>query len=719
MKVSALWQGIRVLPASILLLAGMFYANSLDNGFHYDDSHSIVENYHIRSLAHIGDFFVDPTTFSREPAMAMYRPVVQTTYALNYALGKYRPLGYHLVNIALHGLAALLLYLVISALTGQRLLGWWGGAFFALHPVQSQAVNYISSRAEIMGAVGILAAFYLLVVKKSHQNWALLIFALALLAKSTALALLPLMLIYEWNQAPERRRWRAHIPVWGLALGYLGLIKGNGFLSRSMGQEVRPYMEHLWTQIKALPYYFKLVCMPVGLSVEHGFKTSQGMDEAAVLSSLALVLSLIFLALSGLGRDNWGSQALLWFGAALGLTFLVPLNVLVNEHRLYLALGGGLLGILGYLGRHPRRSLGVLGGILMVLMGVLTWQRNALWQDDLTLWQDAVEKGPNMFRAQSNLGLAHYERGELESARLAFERALELNPHYGKTWSNLGLVYEAQGAFAGAEAAFARALELHPGLAGPHNNLGRLHFKAGNFSAAATSLERALELDPFYLAAKVNLGLLQQRSGRLDAALQTFREALDLDPDYAPALNNLGLAHAEGGRLEEGIAALRQALSLDPENRAAQVNLQLLELERQGVSPGAAYEQLLQRFPARRELWKALGDLRARQESWAAAVAAYERALELGPEGVQILASLAAAHRKLGALALAIETYQRALELAPDNPGLNNNLAAAYGAAGRLEEAIQICRRVLEVHPDNRKVQRNLQKLLGAQAARN
>ena len=171
MKVSALWQGIRVLPASILLLAGMFYANSLDNGFHYDDSHSIVENYHIRSLAHIGDFFVDPTTFSREPAMAMYRPVVQTTYALNYALGKYRPLGYHLVNIALHGLAALLLYLVISALTGQRLLGWWGGAFFALHPVQSQAVNYISSRAEIMGAVGILAAFYLLVVKKSHQNW--------------------------------------------------------------------------------------------------------------------------------------------------------------------------------------------------------------------------------------------------------------------------------------------------------------------------------------------------------------------------------------------------------------------------------------------------------------------------------------------------------------------------------------------------------------------
>jgi hypothetical protein len=118
------------LPAGLLLLTGVFYLNSLDNGFHYDDSHSIVENYHIRSLARIPDFFADPKTFSREPAMAMYRPVLQTTYALNYALGKYQPLGYHLVNIALHGLAALLVYLVVSGLTGQRVLGWWGGGFF-------------------------------------------------------------------------------------------------------------------------------------------------------------------------------------------------------------------------------------------------------------------------------------------------------------------------------------------------------------------------------------------------------------------------------------------------------------------------------------------------------------------------------------------------------------------------------------------------------------
>ena len=202
--------------------------------------------------------------------------------------------------------------------------------------------------------------------------------------------------------------------------------------------------------------------MPVGLSIEHGFTTSQGLGEAAVLSSLALVLSLTYLALSGLQRDSWGSQAVLWFGASLGLTFLVPLNVLVNEHRLYLAVGGGLLGILGYLGESRKRYLGVWGGILLVLMGVLTWQRNALWQDDLTLWQDAVGKAPDMFRAQSNLGLAHYERGELEGARLAFGRALELNPHYGKTWSNLGLVYEEAAEWRAAESAYDGLLQMLP-----------------------------------------------------------------------------------------------------------------------------------------------------------------------------------------------------------------------------------------------------------------
>jgi tetratricopeptide (TPR) repeat protein len=578
-------------------------------------------------------------------------------------------------------------------------------------------VNYISSRSELLSVLGVLIAFYLLTVKKEHQVWVLLSFGAALLAKSTALVLLPLLLVYECMEPPEWRRWRGHIPFWLLGFVYLGVIQVNGFLSRSLAQEVRPYEEQIWTQIKALVYYAKLLFMPVGLSVEHGFNTSRSLVDAAVLSSLALVLSLGYLALLGWRRRAWGSQAVLWCAAALGLTFAVPLNVLVNEHRLYLAMAGVLLGVLGYLDATRARRWRPWGCGLLLIMGVLTWQRNTVWQDDLTLWQDAVDKAPGMFRAQSNLGLAHYERGELDPARAAFERALELNPHYGKTWSNLGLVYEDGGLFERAGSAYRRALDLRPGLAGTHNNLGRLQLKAGKLEAARSSLEQALALDPFYAAAQVNLGLVHQRSGRWDEAVRAYEKALALDPDYAAAYNNLGLVYADQGLLEEGIVALQQAVHLQPDYREAQINLQLLELQRQGVPPGEAYERLLQRFPERAELWKALGDARLHQEAWEGAAAAYREALERGSGQVEVYASLAAAYRNQGQLTRAITTYEKALELFPRNPDLHNNLASAYAAAGRLEEAIQACRRVLEVDPDNRRAGSNLQKLLRAQAA--
>ena len=110
-------------PALILAVTAAVYANSLGNSFHYDDSHSIVENRHLRSLANLARFFVEPETFSAEPAMAMYRPALVSSFAFNYAAGAYEPTGYLGTNIAIHGVAAILVFLLLAKWQGRWVCG--------------------------------------------------------------------------------------------------------------------------------------------------------------------------------------------------------------------------------------------------------------------------------------------------------------------------------------------------------------------------------------------------------------------------------------------------------------------------------------------------------------------------------------------------------------------------------------------------------------------
>ena len=393
----------------LVLAVALVYSNSLDNAFHYDDTHSIVENTALRSLAHIPAFFADPSTFSREESMAMYRPLLQGSFALNYALDGYRPRFYRLFNILLHAGSAVAVFFLLGRLGGHWGWAWWAGLLYGLHPVHSQAVNYISSRSEIAAGLGVLAAFYLSLYGR-RRGWAWATYAAALLCKSAAVALLPLVLLAERVRQRGWKPWGAAVwPVAALTAVYLGLIASNGFLPRSLGQEVRPLAAQLMTQAKALVYYVWLAAMPVRLSVEHNLQEARQPD-LTVAVALALLASLGWLAWKG--RRRLEGQAVWWVGATVALPFFWPLNVVVNEHRLYLPLVGGLLFLAPTAGR-VRRPLVLCGWALVGCLALLTWQRTPVWQDGYSLWLDAASKAPASFRAQSNAGLALYEAGRL------------------------------------------------------------------------------------------------------------------------------------------------------------------------------------------------------------------------------------------------------------------------------------------------------------------
>ena len=700
------------MPLGIAVLAALCYVNSLGNGFHYDDTHTILLNGHVRQLSNIPRFFVSSRMFSAEPGMAMYRPLLQASFALNYAADGYEPRGYHLVSLLLHAGAACLVYRMALGLFLSRPGAWWAGAVFAAHPIHTQAVNYLSSRSELMAAVGVLLALWL-AVGAGRTGWGLGAYAAGLLAKSAAVVAVPL--VYLTGYARSRRIGRASACFLAVTAVYVLVITSEGFLGRSLAQDVRPWGVHLITQTKALTLYVKLLVMPVHLSIEQAFEESATPWDAALVGSLVLTGSLLYLGFrSWRARQVWG-LGVLWFYAALALTFLVPLNVLVSEHRLYLAAAGPALVAAAIATRGLRGARGLaLGAVALLVMATLTWQRNRVWGDELSLWQDAAQKAPNAFRAQSNLGLALYEAGDMSAARLALERAAQLNPGYAKTWNNLGLVLEEEGDTQGALRAYGRSLSLRPDLAGAHANLGRLHLSMGKADSARHHLEQALALDADNPLAYLTMGRLHQQAGDLAAAEASYTEVLLRDPHSAAAHNNLALLYEKMGNLPGARRALRQALEADPAFEEAQVNAQLLQSRMAGLPRQEAYERALARFPARVDLWLALGDLRLEDRDWDAAAAAYENALARRPGRRGVRASLASAHHGAGRFEQAIAGYRQALAEDDTSASLLVNLGSAYAALGLLDEARSALRTALELDPHNPQVRGGLERLQAA-----
>ena len=587
-------------PARVLLalvaLGGIAYWGSLDNSFQYDDFHSVVENPHIRDLRNLPAFFSNALLFSAEPDKAMYRPVLLCSYALNHALGGYRVLGYHLVNLGLHLLNAWLVYWLGRALCGPR-AGWLAALLFLVHPLAAEPVNYISSRSESLATL-----FYLVCLNwylRGRRVPALGACALGLLTKSTLVTLPALLVCWElWGGRSGGEAWtrraRRVVPFLLLSLGYLVAVRS--LVLRAYGAEqVRGAAAQLLTQLKALVYYLKLLLLPSPLSVEHAFRVSAGVEWVHLPAAVFLVSLTVLAARS---RSRWG---LLFLAAALLPLLpasLVPLNVLVNEHRLYLPLAFGALGLGALLDRSIllERPVGVvlLVGVLCVWAG---WSglRTRDWQDELTLWTRARETAPEMPRVHFALGDAHRRRGELTAAVQAYRRADRLyardargkaggdgvdNRRVGDEGNfevqlNLGGAYIELGDAAAARAVLEPLARRHPGNPRALYNLG-LAVREVDAAKAMECFRRAFELDPAFHRAGMELGMSYEAAGQLAAARQTLEAVVQRAPRQVDAWVNLGWVRARMEDFGDARAAWEQAVRLDPEHHEARANLEEL-----------------------------------------------------------------------------------------------------------------------------------------------
>jgi len=600
-----------LLPLLLLTAAALLpYLNSLGNGFHWDDHHHILENPAIRDPAGIPRLFTDPATFSRDPGIQMYRPLLMATFALNHAAGGYEGTGYHLVNLVLHLLVVLLLHRLLLLLLpspGGNGPALAAAAVFAVHPLNSQAVNYISSRSVLLASALLLAGLVLHWMSRNPGRQLLAIPAattifLALLAKSTAIVALPLLLLMELLP-PRGERRISGIPArlaGPLAAAACYLWLSRSVLERSLGNPIRPLSIQLATQARVFWHYLRLVLAPFGLSVESDIGVQPSpFCPAALVSTAGIVMLGVAIILVA---RRFRSPTVLFFGLWIFITSaptaIIPLNVVVNEHRFYVPLAG-LLGLAAAAwaarppGIPPRLVRGILA-VTLVLLAMVTVNRNRDWRDEFTLWQDAAEKSPGSPLPQVNLGLTHLRLGRLNQAAARFDQALDLQPDHFQGLVNRGVTHLRAREHEAAAARFRQALGQDPSRVDVAINLALAETGAGNPEAAVTVLQPFTRLWPTHFHLHHALGSARLRAGSLPQALDSFQHCTVIEPGNPGGWSGSGQALARLGRDREAEAALRRSIQADPNHFEAWAYLGNVLFQRRDFTRAIeAYEQAL------------------------------------------------------------------------------------------------------------------------------
>ncbi len=587
------WLGIVVVTFGILA----FY-NSFDGAFVMDDTGHIVNNDRIRSLTPLNRFF------------GLRRPVVAFSLASNFAVNGLDTWGYHLVNVSVHILAALVLFGILRRTLRFKSAGPFDGissdliAFvvsllWVVHPLQTQSVTYLIQRGESM-----MGLFYLLVIyctirsSKVQYPWGWYIAAivssvLALGCKGVAVTAPFLAFLYDrtflagsFKEALVERKslYIGLIATWSMIAvgGLLVIFDSSRRANVGFGYKGVSWIEYLTTQPKILLHYLKLTFWPDILCLDYAWPVEHNMVVIGLTSAVVLAFSIV--TIFALRFEPLVGYFAAWFFVILSPTSsFIPIKDMAVEHRMYLPLAGLLLiavisarHILELLRKkaHFNLATGRIVSLILVIatVGLLsyrTYLRNRDYENEVTMWRSVVRIAPHNERAQQNLGRGLSVRGELDEALRHLRVALRLNPDHVNAHINIGNVYSKQGEPDRAIPHYRRATQINPNLPYAYNNLGTLYQKMKDIDQAIHFYKKALKIKPNYADAHYNIAMALAQTDKLDESIEHFRRAIQARPLYVIAHVKLGVVLSMQGDTEAALAVFYHVLKLDPENEKA------------------------------------------------------------------------------------------------------------------------------------------------------
>lgn len=557
----------------VAALALACYANTLGNGFVFDDSAYLASDA-VRSLA-LGELF--GTSWM---GLAWYRPLTLLSLGIDFQLFGESPWGYHLTNILLHAVNSLLLYALARDLLGEGRAALWAALLYASHPLQTEVVAWVSARGDLLASSLFLSAF---IAHRQRSALAYWLYAGACLSKETAMVL-PVALLLADSRAGLaawcKRHWGYGAVLLGvLALRWLALADAPvGPVSTNFLADLGPW-QRLGTAVAILPRYLLLIAAPLHLSADYSHASIPPVTSPYDLWLIAgLALGAALIALPWVVRSRFLVFASAFFGACLlpvaNLLFLAPSGM--AERYLHLAMIPVAL-TWGWAGqcclrKSPRRRRLIWAVMLgaALLGGARSIARNRDWHSDARLFAAVLTRYPDNARAHDNLAFTYYQSGQYARALHHYQRAVAIQPTRLRAHFNLGVLHRAARRYEAAIASFKTALALHPTHVEAHFNLGLTYQKAGRYKEAIAHYRTALRLAPHHLKAHYNLGRAYERVGRPADAIRQYTALVALDAKAAKAHYRLGELYRGQQRWAEMTAAWTTLLRLDPTHREAE-----------------------------------------------------------------------------------------------------------------------------------------------------
>jgi protein O-mannosyl-transferase len=553
------------------------------------------DNSHI-TTPDLGSFHGLWRIWSEAGATQQYYPLLHSAFWLEHRMWGDAFAGYHLTTIALHAFSACLVVMIVRRLSLPG--AWLAGLVFALHPVNVEAVAWISEQKSTLSGVFCLAALLRYLHfdenrRKSQYLLATLLFVLALLSK-TVTATLPaaLLVIFWWQRG--RLSWKRDVlPLlpW-FAIGISAGVFTEWFEKTVVGAQGSDFMltpvQRFLIAGRVICFYAGKLFWPANLTFSYphwNVNPAAWWQWLFPIGVLALGVGLALVA-----RRYRGPLAgfLLFCGTlfpVLGFLNVYPFRFsYVADHFQYLASLGIIVPVTSELVRLTERNSSgkkltiYCSTVLVLIPGVLTWRQSHTYRDIETLYRETLARNPASWMAHNNLGLLLAAMpGRLPDAIAQYEATLRIRPNYAEAHNNLGIALaQIPGRVPEAIAEYQAALRIEPDYAEAHNNLGSVLAQVpGRLPEAIAEYQAALRIMPAYADAHNNLGsALAQVPGRLPEAIAEYQSALRIRPDYAVEHYNLGNALAQmPGRLPDAIAEYQAALRIRPDFAEAHNNL--------------------------------------------------------------------------------------------------------------------------------------------------
>ncbi len=730
----------------MIVLGGIVYSNSLNNGYHFDDLHYIVGNPYITSLRNVPAFFTDHRTLSRSPEFqAHYRPLLLTSYSINYYFGRLKPAGYHVGNLLFHIGSSFLVFLIVRKILNplthppdrpskreKGAAGEWhmagidlaaiaSGMIFLVHPFNTEVVNYIWARSSVMCAFFFMLAFWCWMCYRYNPPLSpfnkggsrgiyylasLLSFVLAMLTKEVAITLPLILWLYDLYFVPVKgwlrniRRTVIYLPfVLVVVTPYI--IMRLFYFGSVLPSFQRSILVQLYTEMPVLVKYLRLILIPAGLNADHHVEIQYSLFNVPVIGSaivlIALVLAAVYLFRQVLPERRVISFFIFWFFIVLLPTTIIPLNAILQENRGYLsgisiAVISGI--IFGYTSRYANSaarnmvslSFGLLA-VLLIFFSALTWSRNTVWKDTMTLWSDVQKKNPHSQGARIELGRIQMAENPGQ-AEAVLKESLQRFPQSTMTLISLGNLYVQKGDYLQAERLYLNAIEIEPGNYKAHFNLAKVYKERGDRESALREYREVIRLSPTHVVAAEILAGLYLEMGKADELEEEFRNASVRTPSNPAFHRGLGIIYSGQQMWDKAIVAFKKVLEITPDDVSTLLDLGNSYMKRGEFDSAAKmFHRVLELEPGNGMASQGLGVIYQQRQEYDLALKYYEKAVEGRNASPRILNNMGFIYLATDKTDMAIQVLKSAIEVEPSYSMARINLGIAYEKQNRFEDA--------------------------------